>query len=203
MQHFRTSDGYNFYRQGGGTWFDNQNPPQPADFDMSIEADVDGRPISHNDGRLEGVFVVDDRPEVTLYDMDGGLLVAAPTGVRYTNQVGGTACAHPVLEGFFVPLILDAEITDLFVGYWPGNNFPEEHITQLNAWFQRMRYPLEFHRERYNQQTGTNPDVGVVGNEDAFRFAEAWIWVRILMDREFRWRGLSGKEGVITWANSD
>jgi hypothetical protein len=48
---------------------------------------------------------------VQLWDSDTvGLIVLDETGVRYTNQVGGTACGHPVATGFYVPLRLHSEI---------------------------------------------------------------------------------------------
>ena len=33
------------------------------------------------------------------------MIIAYPTGVLYTNQVGGYACDHPSMEGAFVPLM--------------------------------------------------------------------------------------------------
>lgn len=38
-----------------------------------------------------------------------GIIVPGPTDITYTNQAGGTTCAHPQLEGTFYPLWLDAE----------------------------------------------------------------------------------------------
>jgi hypothetical protein len=45
------------------------------------------------------------KPVISLYGLEGlGLVVPYPSGVLYTNQTGGTTCAHPVEEGVFVPL---------------------------------------------------------------------------------------------------
>ena len=52
------------------------------------------------------------------------LIIAHPTGIQYTNQVGGVACLHPCLEGFLVPLERDEsdpgavqrKLTELFDG---------------------------------------------------------------------------------------
>lgn len=42
--------------------------------------------------------------QLTFSHYTTGLIISAPTGITWTTQVGGTCCAHPVLEGFFVPL---------------------------------------------------------------------------------------------------
>ena len=33
-----------------------------------------------------------------------GLIILRPSGVLWTNQVGGTGCEHPYVEGIYVPL---------------------------------------------------------------------------------------------------
>jgi len=63
-----------------------------------------------------------------LVDLDAfpdlGLIVKAPTGVRYTSQVAGFACEHPQVEGFFVPLRTKigrpelATLSGIFRGDW-------------------------------------------------------------------------------------
>jgi hypothetical protein len=63
------------------------------------------------------IVELDDFPDL-------GLIIKAPTGVRYSNQSGGLACEHPEIEGFLVPLRTRAgrsEITTLagmFRGAW-------------------------------------------------------------------------------------
>jgi hypothetical protein len=63
------------------------------------------------------IVELDDFPDL-------GLIIKAPTGVRYSNQSGGFACEHPETEGFFVPLRTRAgrsELTTLagvFRGAW-------------------------------------------------------------------------------------
>jgi hypothetical protein len=63
------------------------------------------------------IVELDDFPDL-------GLIIKAPTGVRYSNQSGGYACEHPETEGFFVPLRTRAgrsELTTLagmFRGAW-------------------------------------------------------------------------------------
>jgi len=53
---------------------------------------------------------------IELDERDGdffGIIVPGATGVLYTNQVGGTSCAHPKLEGTYYPLWLDS-MNDVF-----------------------------------------------------------------------------------------
>src|SRR5438105_11225868 len=64
---------------------------------------------------------------VELWEYHGiGLILLVPSGVRYTNQTGGTACYFPQAEGVFVPLPDDTNVvlgwlTDYFTGpKWQG-----------------------------------------------------------------------------------
>jgi hypothetical protein len=46
------------------------------------------------------------KPTIELWDLDWpmGVIVPCESGVKFTNQTGGTMCAHPVIEGVFIPL---------------------------------------------------------------------------------------------------
>jgi len=33
-----------------------------------------------------------------------GIIIEMGTGIKWSNQVGGTMCAHPVVEGLFIPM---------------------------------------------------------------------------------------------------
>lgn len=41
-----------------------------------------------------------------------GVITPCKSGVEFTNQVGGTACAHPVEEGVFVPMVMGQYFTE-------------------------------------------------------------------------------------------
>ena len=62
------------------------------------------------------------QPLIKLWDSVGlGLVIIYPSGVRYTNQTGGTSCWHPQEEGVFVPLrdeMVDQE--DLLYKHFTG-----------------------------------------------------------------------------------
>ncbi len=49
------------------------------------------------------------------------LIIEAPTGVFYSNQVGGTGCGHPEVEGYLVPVERYSdmeEIENITRDYW-------------------------------------------------------------------------------------
>lgn len=48
--------------------------------------------------------------EVSLWPFEYELffIIKAPTGVFYTNQSGGHACAHPSCEGYIIPVRVDS-----------------------------------------------------------------------------------------------
>jgi len=54
-----------------------------------------------------------------------GIIILGDTEVFYTNQMGGTACGHPRVEGLYIPLVLSGEApsrlrdrrSNLWVGY--------------------------------------------------------------------------------------
>ncbi len=54
------------------------------------------------------------KPLVRLWDMPYAimLVVEYPSGVRYSNQVGGVVCALPTLEGVLVPIEIADEAVE-------------------------------------------------------------------------------------------
>jgi hypothetical protein len=67
------------------------------------------------------------KPLVLLYEANGiGLVILYPSGVLYSNQVGGVSCLKPEVEGIYVPLVnevLNQEkmLNDYFTGIkWMG-----------------------------------------------------------------------------------
>lgn len=131
-----------------------------------------------------------------------GIIVPAPTGVIYSNQVGGTRCAHPELEGFFIPWPLRrfekwAHPLHDFYGCDDGVDVPaEECILWVRAWLNEVRID---HR------------VECLTAEEYVSFgqilAEAWAPVRIAASSRWRcapWQeALAGRIVIYTWQNSD
>lgn len=130
---------------------------------------------------------------IELDEMTGlGLIIACPSGVLYTNQVGGYACRHPELEGVFVPLPGSAceRLNVHFTGpKWSGHCYDGIDDTTAN----------------FIDAILAELDLGTSLCVDREKFAdscEAWIWVT-LSRNSLLWLGLDEGTGVLTWENSD
>lgn len=108
----------------------------------------------------------------------GALLFDAPTGVTYTNQVGGYACHHPKIEGYCIPIQIDKRSLDLIfvskLGPFQGhccNGITKEQAEYLNEYLP-ARVQIDPNRIE--------------------RAEEAWLPIVY-----------GGKPGILTWENSD
>lgn len=132
------------------------------------------------------------KPLVDLLDFDGlGLIISFPSGVIYTNQVGGYACLHPEVEGVFVPLpvghkkILFALQTH-FSGNW--HHLEEKDADVIDKLLRSDDFGyIKVDRNRLS---------------DSF---ESWIYVEIDEIKETfpLIGGFEKPSGILTWANSD
>ena len=115
-----------------------------------------------------------------------GIVIECKTGIRWTNQAGGTACAHPEVEGIFLPLPTYAEASlEILRDRW---HVETEHVAKFLA-AEELDDVLE-------------PSAGVGG--------EAWVPVRIkaqVTDLPPEWaRNLlpfAGSLGFLVYLNSD
>lgn len=135
-----------------------------------------------------------------------GLIVRHPTGVVYGNQTAGTACAHPEVEGFFVPLVGQASLDDFteaihstICDIWPeapdvggfGKNSIEAKTAEIVAEQLKCHVGfLEFDFDRIVEMK------------------EAWIPVKIgdpsdLDKRYASWGQCGGKDAILTYVNCD
>lgn len=144
---------------------------------------------------------------VLLYDLVGlALIIAAPTGVTYQNQTGGTACLQPKIEGALVPIRNDILLPD-----WTLES-PER---ELNEYFEGPAH----------KGTGATGGLSVDDADLIDTVLETWnlLWIRVdrarLKDSHEAWihvrltrfddAGLiTGPitfpaQAVLTWANSD
>jgi len=131
-----------------------------------------------------------------------GLVVRSyGTGVSYTNQVGGTACAHPQIEGFFVPLcenLLPESAREVVRDFY----FPRGDIREFAT------MPRDF-LEAIDPGMGDESKLSHLFDIRNIRdrrilFAEAWVPVRVKpKPSEHFLCGLSGRFGYLTWDNSD
>lgn len=132
------------------------------------------------------------KPIIDLINFDGlGLIISFPSGVIYTNQVGGYACLHPEIEGVFFPLAVKHK---------------------------KILFALESHfRGDWNHLQAKDADVvdKLLRSEDFGHLKvdrsklkesfEAWIYVEVGdLTRTFPLISGFGKtKGILTWANSD
>lgn len=137
------------------------------------------------------------RKLIELWSLAGAaLIVPGNTGILITNQVGGTACLHPEIEGFIVPISDDLLIQDykdslqfqlckLFDGVW--DQLPDEILRKIQSLL-----------NRYPETRGITIDWSK--KSESF---ESWVWVIAKETEDSAYKGFGTLEGVLTWENSD
>lgn len=137
-----------------------------------------------------------------LVDLDAfpdlGLIIKAPTGVRYSTQAAGLAYEHPETEGYFVPLRAQvgrpelATLFGLFRGSWERMSVPQANL--LDSTFNRHGFKsIRVDRSLLDQSR------------------EAWIHVIVSPNEQgsiprelMPLAGLSEEaRGVVIWPNRD
>ncbi len=138
-----------------------------------------------------------DKQLVRLWNTNGiGIIIFCDSNVFYTNQVGGIACNHPMVEGVYVPLVernidLEEELMDYFskIG-WYCDGLEEgiaEHIDIILA-KSSITKKVKVDRELLKESK------------------EAWVYVKI--DNSIKelyplFENFSSNSGILTWRNSD
>lgn len=140
-------------------------------------------------------------PCIHLWNSNGvGLIILCPSGVRYSNQTGGYACLHPVVEGVYVPLsneVVDqeAELAAYFSGTkwlgWCNEAIDEEAAAFVDEVLRKSPYTK-----------------GLVVNRDRLLDShESWIYVIIPHPRQApeltEYVGFGDVEAILTWENGD
>jgi uncharacterized protein DUF6210 len=151
-----------------------------------------------------------DKPVIRLYESWGlGVIVEHPSGVLYSNQVGGHSVLQPVVEGVFVPLFdeikgedQERQLQDFFTGEkWMG--ICDRDIDGETADF----------IDTVLSQSIITDDIRVDRSKLA-KSCEAWVYVAIGehidpdLKESLRYQlssliGFHGKSAILTWANSD
>ena len=139
-----------------------------------------------------------DKPRLELCEFTGiGLIIEFPSGVLYTNQVGGYACLHPEIEGVFVPLtnsmVPQQEVLeDFFSGpKWKGSCYSgidEETADFIDAVFAKSfcTQALQVNRAKLADSV------------------EAWVHVLVSPNQQSEmWSGFDHTNGIATWLSSD
>lgn len=135
--------------------------------------------------------------EVRLWGLDGAaIIVPEKSGVKYTNQVGGTACLHKELEGVLIPINNDC--------------LPENHEELLESYLFRFFDNLDhiFEKddiENFNKLLWNFPETTSIRVDPTMvsESHEAWIHVIVKENNFSDFSGFGEFKGVLTWANSD
>lgn len=135
------------------------------------------------------------RVELWGLDLQPVLIVEWPSGVVFSNQVGGVGCIHPSLEGILVPLPgaydLDNDPLCEYREFEPGpDNRAEERDQRVKEWL-----------------VWAELDVPFVPRTDEPLY-EAWIPVRVREEGlgypyEELIGAFRGARAIITYLNSD
>ena len=125
------------------------------------------------------------------------LIVPAQTGVVYTNQVGGTECEHPEIEGFVIPIEYDIQIEN------PQNSltfkvcelFPEGSAGVININC----------AEKIQELLDSSPFTkGIKINLDKLKKSkESWLHVTVEGNLDDTFDSDNISEAILTWPNSD
>lgn len=129
-----------------------------------------------------------------------GVVVEHPTGIIWTSQVGGIACAHPEVEGFFIPLDWNQSVSCYpFQDAW----WPTSVVDESEPWCVKT-----YDRREIQNWLDSVPELAAVleARED-FKgwWGEAWIPVRVREGiRQFDpLHGVSGMLAILLLDNSD
>jgi len=124
-----------------------------------------------------------------------GVFFKGETGVVYSNQTGGTACAQPQIEGFFVLLNGGApeDEQDPFHDEWP-HEYRKGDPERVEKLLRVLGYEKVFEA----------PSLSELAAEE---IGEAWIPVKVKEDatgfNADPVEGLRGRVGILTYPNSD
>jgi hypothetical protein len=140
-------------------------------------------------------------------------IVLTVNGAYYSNQTGGTMCAHPWARGYLVPdnrrdlrnaiHQLSGERGYILRDYW--DRFDRlKHL--CHNWFPGCRLATEEEIECALQYDLLGP---VDANEEVVCFGEAWMPVVLEAPEDLppydrpTWWPLRGRLAILTWHNSD
>jgi len=127
------------------------------------------------------------------------VILKGESHIQYSNQTGGTRCAHPVVEGYLIPmdrycgvsdgLDLEKELRELTRDWWGENmeNWLKEH-----GHLDRVKELVEyFHPVAWDFSNGIWCSIDLVELQRS-KCGEAWLPVNTKMG-----------PGWLTWENSD
>jgi hypothetical protein len=139
-----------------------------------------------------------------LTDPHFGIIVLGSTGFVWTNQVGGTSCAHPRAEGIYIPLPTE---------WLPHSDFQEDPLYDLWTNYDPLLVEQFLQSE---DRLGRDKKLQVlfapitdyqivleIMEEEKLFLAEAWVPVKIIGSDEPIPSSMIGEHGILTYFNSD
>jgi hypothetical protein len=170
------------------------------------------------------------KPLVVLYNSVGvGLIVSYPSGILFTNQVGGHACLRPSEEGIYIPLhdeVNDQEKTfyKYFTGPkwrgWCSNGIDEETAEFVDGVLQKSLSTTMITVDRQRLSDSSEAWIYVLIGEQpperpsSYCGDEGWTEDGRTLDAtaykhlpihafSYPFYGFGSRTGVLTWVNSD
>ena len=119
------------------------------------------------------------------------VVIEAPTGIRYKQQFGGTACRQGSVEGFLVPVHSPKALAELRAVF-------ERNLRGTGVWSNNFVWPQELLERVVNATESVEYWPSNEGLPELLRFDskrqldEAWVSVQT-----------SDGAGVLMWCNSD
>lgn len=125
-----------------------------------------------------------------------GVIVHVPSSVRYTNQTGGVTCAHPLLEGVYVPLnpgYPPDKLRDIWAPLW--SDYDPAKVQDILT---------ELQLSSLLEAVGPSHQLHAPFRNTLDHWGEAWIPVRIIAEEDHPSLGaFEDHFGVLTYTNSD
>lgn len=136
--------------------------------------------------------------KIELYDLiQTILIVQEKTGIVYTNQVGGTRCFHPEIEGYIVPVEYDIPIDEPknSLTYKLCQMFPEGNPGSIG---EAEALKIQEHLSASPFTSDIEVDWSKL-NESL----ESWVYVNVSGELAAKINRSTNNKVILTWPNSD
>ena len=124
------------------------------------------------------------------------LIIPEKTGIKWSNQVGGHACAHPEIEGILIPVRLRMrDVEDIFEniwGDWNGSRGYPFYLICFKEFMKRQEW------ETFNWFSPVEEK-----DFDPKSWGEAWIPLILNSTIYEAWNHFEGQKAILTYTNSD
>ena len=124
------------------------------------------------------------------------LILLEPSGITFTNQVGGTGCEHPTAEGILVPVGHDHPVERPELGL-------TERLWDMD-WGSYGGITSDFEDEIEEVLSSNSHTAHIRVDRNRLRdHREAWIHVVVGASDPQDPTQTHGRPGILTWPNSD